>query len=448
MRVLLLIAARNLIQARRRTGLLGTAVALVTMMFVLLLSLSAGIHDNMVKAATNLSAGMVNVAGFYKVTPGSVAPIITHAAEIRKLVEENTPGLDYTLERSRGWGKLVSETGTAQTGVSGIKVEEETRFFETIQLAKETEYKEDGRDTVLGNPRDLSQPDTVLIFASHAKRLGVTVGDTVTIQTETMSGRSNTVDLRVVAVARDMGLLSSFVVYVPNDVVLDLYQLDSDTTGAIWVYLKDIEQAPTVMAHLREVLKDHGYIVMEHQGQPFFFKMEGVSAEDWVGQHMDVTTWDDEVSFLSWVITAFNGLTVFLVLILVLIIAIGVMNALWQAVRERTGEIGTMRAIGLGRWRTLWLFLVEAALLGFGASVLGAVLGAVVATAVDLAHVPITVEAVRAILLSETLHLSVQPGPVASAVLFLTAFTALGAVVPAVWAGFFLTPVKALQHVE
>ena len=119
--------------------------------------------------------------------------------------------------------------------------------------------------------------------------------------------------------------------------------------------------------------------------------MEGVSAEDWVGQHMDVTTWDDEVSFLSWVITAFNGLTVFLVLILVLIIAIGVMNALWQAVRERTGEIGTMRAIGLGRWRTLWLFLVEAALLGFGASTLGALLGAGVALAVDAAHVAITV---------------------------------------------------------
>lgn len=448
MRVLLDIALRNLVQARRRTFLLGTAISLVTMMLVLLLSVSAGISDNMVKAATTLSAGMVNVAGFYKITPGSVAPIVTGAKDLRALVESSTPGLDYTLERHRGWGKLVSDTGTTQSGISGILVNEESRLFETLQLAKESEYKEGGRDEVLGNPQDLSQPNTVLIFVSHAKRLGVTVGDTITIQTETQAGRSNTADVRVVAVARDLGLLSSFSVFTNKQLVLDLYQLDPDTTGAIWVYLKDIGKAEETMGVLRNVLTEHGYRVMEHEANPFFFKMEAVSGEDWTGQKMDVTTWDDEVSFLAWVIVAFNVVTVFMVFILVVIIGVGIMNAMWQAVRERTREIGTVRAIGLGRPQTLSLFLLEAVFLGLGASLVGATLGAGIALAVDAAQVPITIEAVRVILLAEDLHLVVTPTALAGSVAFLTVFTMLGAVIPAVWAGYFLTPVKALSHAE
>jgi len=52
MGVLLRIAYRNLVQARRRTTLLSLAVGLVTMLLVVLLSISRGIEDNLVKAAT------------------------------------------------------------------------------------------------------------------------------------------------------------------------------------------------------------------------------------------------------------------------------------------------------------------------------------------------------------------------------------------------------------
>ena len=69
--ILFQIALRNLIQARRRTGVLFIAVATVTGMLVLLQAMSQGINDNLVTAATTLSAGQINVAGFFKATPGS-----------------------------------------------------------------------------------------------------------------------------------------------------------------------------------------------------------------------------------------------------------------------------------------------------------------------------------------------------------------------------------------
>lgn len=445
--ILLQIALRNLIQARRRTGILFLAVGTVTAMLVLLQAMSQGINDNLVTAATTLSAGQINVAGFYKVTPGSAAPVVTHASEIRRIVEENTPGLDYTLERHRSWGKAVSETGTVQSGLTGIIPAEEERFFNTLQLAKESDYVEGGRDEIIGDPRKLAEPHTVVFFANQAKRLGVKVGDVVTYKTETQVGRANTLDLKVVAVAKDLGLLSSFSCFTQKQTVLELGQLDPDTTGAIWVYLKDIDDAPKQMAHLREVFLAKGYRLMDYNPNPFFFKFEDVQGEDWTGQKLDLTLWKDEVSFLSWVIIAFDTVTWFLTSILVAIITIGIMNAMWQSVRERTREIGTMRAVGMGRMQTLGLFMAEAVLLGLFSTVAGAAGGVLIAVIVDAADIHVPMEAMASILLSDSIHLSVQPLTVLKAVVFLTGFTGLSALWPAIQAAL-LQPVKALAHVE
>jgi putative ABC transport system permease protein len=275
----------------------------------------------------------------------------------------------------------------------------------------------------------------------------VGVGDVVTIKTETQSGASNTADVTVVAIAKDMGLLSSFSVFVSKQTVLDLYQLNADTTGALWVYLEDIEKSEQTMALVREALVKNGFDVRDHEANPFFFKFEAVQGEDWTGQKLDVTWWQDEVSFLTWVLTAFDTVTWFLTLILVVIIAVGIMNAMWNAVRERTKEVGTMRAIGMTQLRVLVLFLLESLLLGLGATAGGAAFGAAVALGVDAAHIAVPSDAVRAILLSSELNLVVNPGTLVTAIVFLTLFTGLSALWPAIRASR-LQPVKALQHAE
>jgi putative ABC transport system permease protein len=447
MGVLLSIALRNLMQSPRRTLLLGLAIGLVTTFLVLLLSLSRGINENLVTSATTMSAGHVNVAGFWKPTTGTAFPIVTGVAKVREVVEKSTPGLDYVVERHRGWGKVVSETGSVQSGLTGLVAAEESRFFDRLILAEEKEYKDGGSEQVLGDPRRLSEDDTIVLFAGQAKKLGVGVGDVVTIKTETMSGASNTADATVVAVARDLGLLSSFSVFVPKSLVLNLYQLNDDTTGALWVYLKDIEKSEETSVIVRGALIDAGFLLRDHESNPFFFKFEAVQGEDWTGQKLDVTWWQDEVSFLTWVLTAFDTVTWSLTLILVVIIAVGIMNAMWNAVRERTREIGTMRAIGMTQTRVLVLFLLEALFLGLGATTAGATLGAAIALGVDAARIPVPSDAVRTILLSNELNLSVQLNSLLTAVVFLTAFTGLSALWPAIRASR-LQPVKALTHTE
>jgi ABC-type lipoprotein release transport system permease subunit len=162
---------------------------------------------------------------------------------------------------------------------------------------------------------------------------------------------------------------------------------------------------------------------------------------------VDVTTWRDEVSFLTWILTGFNALTWFLTAILVGVIAVGIMNVLWAAVRERTREVGTLRAIGMSRGKVLALFLLEAWLLGLFATSAGAALGVLTVVALDLAALPVPFEAARSILLSDTLHLAISPLQILASILVLSTLTALSALWPAARAAT-LRPVQALAHVE
>jgi len=447
MRVIAGIALRNLIQARRRTLLLSTAIGLVTTLLVVLLSISSGIEDNLVSSATTLGGGHVVVAGFYKQTPTASGAIVTNKAEMRRLIEENTPNLDYVIDRHRGWGKVVSDTKSIQSALSGIDISQEQRLVDRLVMAKESEYYTGGRDEVFGSLEDLGKGGQVVLFTNQAKRLQVRVGDAVTFQVEMSGGQTNTRDLTVAAVARDIGMLSSWSMFLSQEDVQQLYSLNEDTTGALWVYLDDIDEATATMGHLRQVFEDAGYRVMDHQPAPFFFKFDGVAGEDWVGQKLDLTIWKDEVSFLLWAITAFNTVTWFLIVVLVAIIAVGIMNALWNSVRERTREIGTMRAIGMTRSSVLALILFEALFLGLFATSAGAALGVGIAWAVDAAEIAVPVQAMEMILLSDTLHLAVDPAQLLQAVSLLTLFTVFSAIWPAARAAR-MPPVTAIHQVE
>ena len=74
--------------------------------------------------------------------------------------------------------------------------------------------------------------NTLLVFEEQAKKLDVKVGDTLTLSAPTMRGTNNTVDVRVAAIAANVGMLSSFNVYVPNSTLHGLYQMRADATGA------------------------------------------------------------------------------------------------------------------------------------------------------------------------------------------------------------------------
>ncbi|WP_342380835.1 FtsX-like permease family protein [Myxococcus stipitatus] len=429
---LFLIAFRNLGTHRRRTLLLGGAIAGVTALLVILMGLSQGMEETMLRSATTLGTGHVNVAGFYKITSGQAAPVVTAYPKILELVRKEVPELDYAVQRGRGWAKLVSEKTSSQVGVGGIDVKDEPGFRQVLQVRS-------------GSMDDLAQPNTVLIFEKQAKRLEVKVGDIVTIAAPTMRGTNNTVDVRVAAIAADVGMMSDFNVYVPSQTLRALYQLRDDSTGAIFLYLKDLKQMAQVQARVRQLLTDAGYTLMDNDPRAFWFKFDVVNREEWTGQKLDITNWEDEMSFITWTLKALNGLTGILTFVLLVIIGVGIMNTLWIAIRERTREIGTLRAIGMQRTRVMVMFLFEAMTLGALGTLAGAIIGFVVCVAVDAAHVGVP-EAAAMFIMSDRLHLVVNAGSVLGAMVFITGCTTLISLIPSFLAAR-LKPVTAMHHI-
>ena len=317
--------------------------------------------------------------------------------------------------------------------MTGIDIANEPDFKRIVELSS-------------GKIEDLAQPNTMLVFESQVEHLKVKIGDAVTLSAQTNQGAANTVDCRIVAIAKDMGLLSKFGTFVPVATTRSLYQLRPDTTGVIQLYLKPeyLRHEESIAARLRKTLEDAGYRVMDPEANPFWMKFQAVNREDWTGQKLDVTTWEDEAAFLTKTLMIVDGLRFVLLVILLAIVIIGIMNTMWIAIRERTREIGTLRAIGMQRWGVLRMFLLECFQLGVLGTCAGAVIGAVVAALINLAGIEVPLS-VQLFLMSDRLHLAVHGAALVQAGLAITLVTTLAALYPAYRAAR-LPPVSAMSH--
>lgn len=443
MRILLEIAFRNLLQARRRTLLLGLAIAIVACLFLVLRSVSSSVSQRMIESATTLSSGHVNIGGFFKTRKKDAGPLLSDGPAIKAAVQEIVPKNAGMIDRHRGWGRIVSPASSMNAGISGIVFDEEKRFFDSIRLAPESEYVKGGSDKTFGRFEDLGEKDSVMIFSAQAKKLEVRVGDTITVVTE--GGQSNTADLKVVAIASDVGFMSNWNVFVPRQTILDLYQLNEKSTGVVMLYLDNPKESLATMEKLRTGLKEKGFALRDHEPLPFFAKFEKVMGEDWLGQKLDLTIWSDEISFVLWITAALDLVSVFVIGVLGLIICGGIMNSMWMSVRERIKEIGTMRAIGSSKAFVGASFVLEAMMLGVLASLVGVVFGSVLILGINSLQLPITSDGIRLFLMSSTLKINLMGTDMFATLILFGFLTGLAALYPALKAAK-LRPVEALMQ--
>ncbi len=430
---LLRIALLSLWQARRRTLVLGSAIGFVTMLLVMMLGVTEGMNRSLIESSTTLMSGHLNVAGFFKVTAGQAAPVVTKAKAITELVRREVPEATYIAARGRGFAKVISESSSMLLGLSGVVIDEERGLREVLRIKH-------------GRLEDLRQPNSVVLFEEQAANLEVKVGDALTISAPTPRGTNNTIDVTVVAIARSVGMMSQFSCFLNAAALQKLYQLNDDSTGALQIYLPtpDLEVARQVEARLRDALTRAGYLVLDEDGRAFWFKFENVTREGWTGQKLDLTTWYDEVSFVGWTVNLMNALSFFVAVVLLAVVGVGIMIVMWISIRNRTKEIGTLRAVGMQRRSVLFMFVAEGFCLGLLATVFGALVGVGMSVALNAAQVRLPL-GVQFVLLSERLIIVPTLASVLVAAAFITGVVTLISLGPAFLAAR-LKPVTAMQH--
>jgi putative ABC transport system permease protein len=439
MKIYFLIAYRNILQHRVRSLMLAVAIGAVAFIFSMLLALLQGVKDTMIGNGTALMTGHVNIAGFYKISQSSANPQVTHYPPLLEYAKTQIPEADIIIDRVKVYGKVISETDSVMIPMWGVNMNQEANVLGRLEVETNPEEK------IPGQISQLRERGTIALFNVHAKKLKVGVGDMVTISVPTYRNMNNTKDLKIVAVLKDLGMMSQFSGYMNADDARELYQSKIDSTGQVMIYLKNIADLEKVEARMRKDLSDKGYLLMEKDPTPFWMKFDRVAGESWTGQKIDITTWEDETSFLKWVVSILNAITFILTIVLSIIIVMGLINALWMSVKERTTEIGTLRAIGMHKIRVLWMFLLESLILSVSSSFVGLLLAAIFCQSLNVARIPIENESFRLFLMANHLKFTFGLSQALTTFLFLVAFFTLGSLIPARQASK-LSPIEAINQ--
>ena len=121
----------------------------------------------------------------------------------------------------------------------------------------------------------------------------------------------------------------------------------------------------------------------------------------------------------------------------------GAMNTMFAAVRSRTAEIGTLRALGFSRGSILVSFVGEALAIALAGFVVGILLAFLVTTAITAAMRGIAINMMT--FTTATVALQVSPATAARALAFALLLGLAGGFLPARRAAL-LSPVEALRR--
>jgi putative ABC transport system permease protein len=220
----------------------------------------------------------------------------------------------------------------------------------------------------LTSGRDLSaRPDgevEALIGAGLAKSMNVKVGDGLTLLAVTTDGALNGVDVQIAGIVNN-GVAELDARYLRITLTSAQRLLQSDRVTNLVVGLDATENTDMVAAGLAPRLR----------GMP---------------QEMVLKKWIDLAAYYKQVSTMFNGIFLFMGLIVFLMVLMSSVNTLLMAMLERTREIGTMLAMGTPRAWVVALFMLEATLLGLLGALVGVVGGNLLGAFINAAglHMP------------------------------------------------------------
>ena len=268
---------------------------------------------------------------------------------------------------------------------------------------------------VEGKALDPAEPNGILLGAGLAANLGVKVGDTVVLLTNTPGGGINAIETKVRGLAAtSLKALDDVMLRVPIALARKLLRVKG---SHVWVVmLKRTELTNTVLTRLQN----------EPSLKPF-----------------EIVPWTKLADFYNKTVALFSRQLGVVKLIIAIIIVLSISNTMTMSVLERTVEIGTAMALGVRRKRILGLFLMEGAQLGVIGGALGVLLGYLAGDAISAAG--ILIPAGPGFSRDVIATILITPRIVVEALLLAVATTLIASIYPA-WRASRLVIVDALRH--
>jgi len=274
------------------------------------------------------------------------------------VIPSNVPELSQlsTIPRVRlvttrlAFNGLVShgETTTSFIG-EGVEPEKEESVSNLLHITK-------------GNGLSTNDPKGMILGRGLAASLGVDVGDSIILLITLSSGGINAIEGHVrglfFTVSKEF---DDSALRIPIDLAKELLRVSGAHT---WIVLLDsTEDTHDVLVHVKNQLQS------------------SKSA-------LEVKSWNELADFYNKTVALYSRQMNALKLIIALIIVLGIANTMTMNVLERTGEIGTLMALGNRSKQIMRLFVTEGLILGLIGGVSGTLIGYILAETISYVGIP------------------------------------------------------------
>lgn len=402
----LLIATRNLARNRRRalTALLTIAAGVIAM--VLADGFIQWIYWAMREATIQSQLGHIQIVrpGFHQA--GAASPydyLLPAKSPVRDAVEAS-PGVKLVAPRMAVTGLISHGDTTVSFIADGVDPEKEARLSKALRIVK-------GRDLSGANAQE------VILGRGLARTLGVGPGATIALLATSSSGGINAVEARVSGL-----FVSANQAY--DDAALRL----------------PIGLAQTLL----RAEGAHNWLVLLEETEQTDAFLEQFRTRFPVGDtRLEFVPWYAHADFYNKTVALFSQQMRVLRLIIGFIIILSISNMLVMNVLERTGEIGTLLAVGFRRRKVMQFFAVEGLLLGLIGGAAGVLTGYGLAELISFIGIPMPPPPGMEEGFTAEIRITLPVLANAFAIAFVT--TALAGLYPA-WKASRLDIINALRH--
>jgi putative ABC transport system permease protein len=334
----------SVVAHRMRALLTALGIAVGVAAVVLLTSIGEGVRQFVVAEFTQFGTNIVNVTPGTTQTMGgsigvfgTVRPLTIDDAEALRRV----PYMTASVPVVQGNAEVEGNGRKRRVTVYGVGHEFADAF--RFEVASGTFLP----------PDDPRAPRNLAVLGAKMKEQ--LFGDANALGANVRVGSER---YRVVGVMRAKGTMIGFdlddTVYVPAARALELF--DRDSLFEIDVLYEETAPVDEVVAGIRRVL------VARHGDEDFTITT----------QQQMLDTLGSVLGVLTFAVAALGSISL-------LVGAVGIFTIMTIAVRERTAEVGLLRALGAGRRQVLSLFLAEAVVLSLFGGFAGLLFGATVA---------------------------------------------------------------------
>jgi putative ABC transport system permease protein len=264
------------------------------------------------------------------------------------------------IEKLKQDGKFTDFTTSSETGASALKPDgspsNQFGSFYVVYVVEPGKYPFYGKVDITEPKgktlRDvMTKPGQVVLSDKVAKNLGAKIGDKFGFEGDPRKGK---IQLEVAAI------LSSQTPAPGSG--------QADFTGYVYVAPETVNQ----LFEAQDVQPNTVYLKTASTTEADTTAKNAVRDADKAFTARTSTEINEQLKQAS---KQINDALMYVGLLSLLIGSVGVVNTMLVVVGRRSGEIATIKTLGMESRQTVWLFMLESAILGFFGSVLGVLIG-------------------------------------------------------------------------